>query len=73
MYLIEYGKNLYINAENISDIMISHKTVEFTQFTEDYVYVVDTDYQKSFVNGINSLDKGCRTLAKKYAEINSNE
>ena len=58
MFLIQYGRGLSINAEDICTLNAFNPSCEvfFKLKNNDYKFTVQQDYEESFLNDLKTLD-----------------
>ncbi len=70
MYLIEYSKGLFVNAENIEIISVNKCGVcLYTKSDIDEPVKVDSDYALKFLNQLQSLNNNPYNIESRYTEL----
>lgn len=63
MFLLEYKKGNFANAEYIDWVEIVDGRIKFTINGEEYsIYIVDSDCKDLFLNHLNAINKNGKTI-----------
>lgn len=73
MFLLEYAKGQFINANQIQwiSVRIAGKVVFSVLGDPEGEFTVDDDFQYTFLNHLQCFNTNITDLAKRYGEINS--
>jgi hypothetical protein len=72
MFLIEFSKDTYINAETINWLSLDNELVRFTCAGEsDKVYFVDKGIEGLFLNHLQVLNDNITDVSIKHHHINN--
>ena len=71
MFLIEFCKNEFVNAEKIDFLGMNDGKVVFNLSGEtEGLYVVDKNLESSFLNNLQALNKNAMNVQSRYLQIN---
>ena len=75
MFLIEYMKGGFVNAETIDTLSINGNiALRFTlQGMDDSNYYVSSEYQSDFVNNLQALNQNLQNVESRYHQLTAVE
>ena len=69
MFLIEFQKARFIDAEKIDFISVENKVVKFTLTSEGgNIFIVDDELSDIFVNNLNALSQNIQSIQSRFNE-----
>jgi len=74
MFLVEYDKGRFINAENVDRIQIDKNIIKFTlSGDKDSTFTVEEGFISSFLNCLQALNGNIHNVEHRFHEINKGE
>ena len=71
MFLVEYKKGWFIDAEDIQWVKVAIDEVSFILKSDpENCMAADADYQSSFVNNLQALNDNIQSVESAYHEAN---
>tara|TARA_R110000772_G_scaffold28239_1_gene71304 strand:- start:799 stop:1038 length:240 start_codon:yes stop_codon:yes gene_type:complete len=71
MFLIEFKKDMYIDAERVNFINLTDGKVEFTLTGEDEFFTVDNNMERPFLNQLQALNQSLTNPEARHNLVNN--
>ena len=73
MFLIEYDKGRFINAENIDLIEVDASSIIFSISGAEVVFSVDVEFMAGFVNSVELLNNNIHDVEHRFHQVYKGE
>ena len=70
MFLIEFKKDMFIDAERLNFINLTDGKVEFTLTGEDEFFTVDNNMERPFLNQLQALNQSLTNPEARHYHVN---